>query len=441
MTDLHVILGSPNGDGRRPATFRNGDSEYVSVIDAVDGWKREQTLKSACLALGLPLENLPSLGMEVHRLAREKDKADRPKERFPLVTSAQLAATDYTARPIITDCLYAGHPAFIGGMYKTLKTLIAIDGAMSIATGRPFLNTFTVNEPLGVIYFSGEGGPSIIKEYGERIAASKGLRLEEVGNIHWCFTVPKLESLEDLDAMIKVIGDTAAEVVFIDNTTLALSGDNAGVVMKMGQIFGTAIRRCDECGATPVFVHHFKRTRPDQFAPGELSDLTQAGAAEIAGQWWLLTRREVYDPDEPGEHRLWLNVGGRLGHGCLHALDAHEGRLSDPGGRQWEVELSQPKEVRKAAVERQEEVKQQRAEQRAAAALDCDRKELVQILAKLKAPETRSGLRERVSFGYARFNRALASLAEDGTIISVELTKGRGQHVYEAWRLRNDNDA
>ena len=54
---------------------------------------------------------------------------------------------------------------------------------------------------------------------------------------------------------------------------LALSGDEAGNVFKMGQILGNVIRVCGERGVTPVFVHHFKRTRAtaDQFAPGELS--------------------------------------------------------------------------------------------------------------------------------------------------------------------------
>ena len=68
-----------------------------------------------------------------------------------------------------------------------------------------------------------------------------------------------------------------------------------------------------------------------------MSDLAWAGASEIAGQWWLLMRRQAYNPDHAGEHRLWLSIGGRVGHSSLHALDIHEGRRTDPGGRRWEV--------------------------------------------------------------------------------------------------------
>ena len=363
------------------------------------------------------------------------------KERFPLVSCAALDEADYTPRPIITDCLYAGHPAFDGGLFKTCKSLVAIDGAISIPSGRPFLNTFTIPEPMGVVYFSGEGGPSMIQEYARRVARSKGLELADVQNLHWCFSVPRLEDLHDLDAMTKVLEDTGAGVAFIDNTTLALSGDDAGNVMKMGRILGNAVRVCAERNVTPVFVHHFKRTRAtaDQFAPGELVDLTQAGAAEIAGQWWLLTRREPFDPAQAGEHQLWLNIGGRLGHGCLHALDVHEGRLSDPGGRRWEVEVLRPDEVREETQARQQESKRQRAQERAAAVLESDRAELVKVAARLNSPQTKSDLRTLTAIGHGRFDRAFASLAGDGTLQPAEITKGNNR-TFEAWKLRTEPD-
>ena len=78
-------------------------------------------------------------------------------------------------------------------MFKTGKTLLAIDGTISIGTGRPFLNRFAVPEPMAVVYFSGEGGPSMVQEYAAAIAASKGLRLSDLFNVSWCFSVPRLE--------------------------------------------------------------------------------------------------------------------------------------------------------------------------------------------------------------------------------------------------------
>ena len=180
----------------------------------------------------------------------------------------------------------------------------------------------------------------------------------------------------DMDAFAKVLQETAAEVVILDNLMLCLSGDNAGNVYSMGGILGNAVRLCSERGATPVFIHHFKRTRAtaDPYAPGELIDLTQAGVAEIAGQWMLLTRRQPYNPAEAGEHRLWLNIGGRMGHSSLHALDVHEGSRADPMGRRWEVELHSADEARHNAKTAERQAKHAAREARQQDTLQADRR-------------------------------------------------------------------
>ena len=87
--------------------------------------------------------------------------ADKRTERFPLVSNATLNTADYRASPIITEALFAGSPAVIGAQFKTCKTLTGVDAAISIATGRPFLGVWTVPEPRGVVYFTGEGGPAV----------------------------------------------------------------------------------------------------------------------------------------------------------------------------------------------------------------------------------------------------------------------------------------
>ena len=69
--------------------------------------------------------------------------------------------------------------------------------------------------------------------------------------------------------MVKVIDQKGAKVIYIDNLMLAMSGDEAGNVFKMGQVLGNLIRVCVERGVTPVLVHHFKRFRAggDPYAP------------------------------------------------------------------------------------------------------------------------------------------------------------------------------
>jgi hypothetical protein len=365
-----------------------------------------------------------------------------PTPRFPLVSCATLDSEDYTPRAIIDDCLYAGHPAIDGGSFKTCKTLLALDGAISVGTGRPFLNRFAVPKPMTVVYFSGEGGRSMVQEYMRRIAASKSMALSDVCNVHLCFSVPCLEDERDLDEIQRIHDETAAELMVFDNLMLALSGDQPGNVFRMGQALGNVVRICGERGITPLFVHHFKRTRvtEDKYAPGELADLTQAGAAEIAGQWWLLTRREAYDPDQPGEHRLWLNVGGRLGHGCLYSLDAHEGRPSDPGGRRWQLEVHPGAEVRESAREARQGARAAAREARGQNTLDADRRKIIDAAVKAGIPDTQAGWRDRVAISHKRFPAAFESLIGDGTLRPAVVTKGNGR-TYDGWKVRNDETA
>jgi hypothetical protein len=344
-------------------------------------------------------------------------------ERFPLISSAALDSEDYAASPIITEALFAGSPAVIGGMFKTGKTLLGIDAAISIATGRMFLGAFTVPEPRGVVYFTGEGGPAVAQEYGRRIAASKGIALADVTQLHWCFSVPRLEDLRDLDAFSKVLEDTAAEVAILDNLMLCLSGDNAGNVYSMGGVLGNAVRICSERNVTPIFVHHFKRTRAtaDPYTPGELADLTQAGVAEIAGQWLLLTRREAYDPDAPGEHKLWLSIGGRMGHSSLHALDVHEGSRADPEGRRWEVELTPASEARAVAQADKENRKATKQELREG---EC-RTRLLNVLRGVPEGDTPRQLRIAARLNPDGFDRAIFALLQEGRAERCKVTKNK----------------
>jgi hypothetical protein len=368
--------------------------------------------------------------------ATQATAGDAKEDRFPLITCAALDAEDYTPQPIITDCLYVGHPAVAGGMFKTLKTLVVIDGAISIASGRPFLNMFTVSEPLGVVYFSGEGGPSMVQEYARRVAYSKGFdRLADVQKLHWCFTIPKLESLEDLDAIQRKHDETAAALMVFDNLMLALSGDEAGNVFKMGQILGNVVRICNERGITPFFIHHFKRTRPDPYAPGELLDLSQAGTAEVAGQWWFLTRREKFDPDNPGEHKIDLNIGGRLGHGCLHSLIVHEGRLSDPGGRRWDVEVRKPSDEREEARKEWKGKQEQDRTEKLAEKLEDTKKRILKAAAKFKQGETATVLRDFAALHDREFKPALAELLEGAALVPADIHKSNRKKPYPGYIL------
>jgi hypothetical protein len=442
--DLGVSLGELDGDGRHRLRYHNADKLFPDLVDMASAFQREESVKRALRFFGLKTRGLQSLSEQLAELAAQAAQknadAKAQPDRFKLVTSAALDTEDYTPRPIITDTLFAGSPGQIAGLFKVCKTLLAMDAAISIATGRPFLNHFTVTAPLSVAYFSGEGGPSVAQEYGRRIARAKGLELRDVPNLGWYFSVPRLEDLRDLDALRRIHDDTIAEVMFFDNLMLCLSGDGAGNVFRMGGIFNNVICLCNERGITPIFIHHFKRARAtaDPYAPGELLDLTQAGAAETAGQWLLVTRRQAFDPDQPGEQSLWLNVGGRLGHGALHALDIHEGRHSDPGGRRWQVDVMTPEEARRTVAERKEQDREAKAREQ----LNRDKTRILRAMATLECehPEgnAKTTIRDRSCVRGNRLDEALSAALEAHEVVGCDLIRSNHKTPTPGYKLARE---
>src|SRR5215213_5211598 len=85
----------------------------------------------------------------------EKKAPSAPAEsRF--LTSSQFADAQFSRRWLVTRILLPGQPAVLGGPKKCLKTSLAIDLAISLGTGKPFVARFKVPEPVRVAVISGE---------------------------------------------------------------------------------------------------------------------------------------------------------------------------------------------------------------------------------------------------------------------------------------------
>ena len=72
--------------------------------------------------------------------------------------SSSRASGAKDTRYLIPGILAAGQPGGIYGGLKTLKTSLAADLLISLASGTPFLGRFPVAEPGRVVFLSGEAG-------------------------------------------------------------------------------------------------------------------------------------------------------------------------------------------------------------------------------------------------------------------------------------------
>src|SRR5262245_23892461 len=80
----------------------------------------------------------------------DPEEAPPSPPRFRFLTSAEFASTQYKQDWAIKRILVKGQPGVIGAPKKSLKTTIAVELALSMGSGLPFLGEFHVPHLLKV---------------------------------------------------------------------------------------------------------------------------------------------------------------------------------------------------------------------------------------------------------------------------------------------------
>ncbi|GAB4159923.1 MAG: replicative DNA helicase [Planctomycetaceae bacterium] len=266
------------------------------------------------------------------------------ENRFTFFTAGELSELEFHTNYFVDGILAAGGiPSIMAGSFKTLKTSIGMDLAISIATGSPFLGTFEVLNQAKVAILNGESGMKNLQNLAFRVCDSKGWYLGALKDrLLISDNLPNLADGRDMAELRRFVEKNKIELLVVDPVYLAMrsvQANDSGSMFRMGDMLEPLSKIGQDTGCTPLIVHHNKRAASNLYEPAELSDIAWAGFAEWAGQWILLSRREKYDADSDGEHRLWLTAGGRDGHSTNVAVDVTEGRLSDQGGRRWQVDV------------------------------------------------------------------------------------------------------
>src|SRR5438270_10596860 len=107
--------------------------------------------------------------------------ADPGASGIVAMTSAQFAAADFALEWLAEGALVAGQLGVIGGPKKSLKTSVAADLAISLATATPFLGRFAVPKARRTALFSAESGGAALRETAQRVCAARRVALPACG--------------------------------------------------------------------------------------------------------------------------------------------------------------------------------------------------------------------------------------------------------------------
>jgi replicative DNA helicase len=274
----------------------------------------------------------------------------RPSEPgfdFKPIDSATFAAAVRRQEWLVEGVLASDQPGVIGGPKKSLKTSVAVDLALSIGSGKPFLGKFPVPQKVRVAVLSGESGTAALQETARRVCKAKGVSLTDC-DVLWQTELPQLGNAGDRQRLQAGLTTRGVKLVIIDPLYLCLLGGaekvSASNLFEVGPLLLKVGRACLDAGATPLLLHHATKSAAalKKGEPLDLEDLAFAGIGEFARQWMLLGRREPFQPGT-GSHALTLAVGGSAGQSSVWQLDVEEGVLGADGKcRRWAVRVSAP---------------------------------------------------------------------------------------------------
>lgn len=245
---------------------------------------------------------------------------------------------------LIEDVLVANQFAGIVGQFKTLKTGLSLDMAVSLATGSPFLGRFNVPERKRIIIYTAEIGLPVAVAKLDAICAEKKLPgFDTIDTAFISASVPRIKSPKQLDQLKKDIEKYKADVVVIDPLGLAASGADARMLIEMGELLERAMRACSERNCTLIVNHHANRTAT-AYEPITLNNISGAGVAEFLRQWILLSHAQDYSDNTAN---LWMNVGGSAGHNGMYQVEINEGMVDGVllENRTWKVKVRDETEL------------------------------------------------------------------------------------------------
>jgi hypothetical protein len=412
-----------------------------TALSALKAWNRETDIQLPDREIKLILDN------EVHNLELDEKGFEHIREDYQICPQANDTRSQPIALtpPLIESILAHGRAAMWGAAYKSMKTTIAIDAEVSLATGTSFLGRFPVPTRQRVLSFMGEIDRP---EFTSKVRACCEARQIDPDSVWpWVadsYSLPKLATKRGHEELKYLIRDTQAKVVFLDPTYKLFGvkgGMNAANLYTMGSLFSRAAQTCLEQGATPVFIHHAGRDlRPG--VPMELGDFLFAGAAEFCRQWLLINRAVSYDPSKPGKHSLIASFGSSSYPGGIANIGIDEGEVQPDGsGRKWHVEVSDYEADQEQAAKAKGKSKRKReaSGKRGRPGKGDKTPAVLELLAKLGGSEQevkRSALKPAVGGDSKALTSILRQLEKEGKIAVREEPKLGGDGTFKILWVR-----
>ena len=216
---------------------------------------------------------IPSFGYELAEDLAPSNGAAPNLPPIPLETWLEFASKAEEHIPCIVEGLWPeGALGFVGSAPKKGKTWLALSLALSVATGRHFLNIYPVSRPRKVLYLALEGHRASIKTRVGCLA--RGIAQDpdlEIPNLQFTYKPRGLNIADPVwsQHVIDAANSIQAELVIVDVLrAAALIKENA---QEDFAALRSNLAELLEDGRSLAFLHHFTKTSETskERTPGE----------------------------------------------------------------------------------------------------------------------------------------------------------------------------
>lgn len=207
----------------------------------------------------------------------------REGETLPHIRVGEIPREEAPRRWLIEGLWGRCAVGLIGGAPKCLKSWLALDMALSVATGTPALNAYTVEERGPALVYLAEDALEVVRERIEGMARHRRLVLEAI-DLH-VITAPRLslDSARDRSRLLETVSRRRPKLLLLDPLVRLHSVDenDARAIAELLSYIREIERRFE---LAVVLVHHTRKNASGQQAGQNLrgsSDLHAFGDSNL----------------------------------------------------------------------------------------------------------------------------------------------------------------
>jgi hypothetical protein len=202
---------------------------------------------------------------------------------LPVTLASELGDGDVDPKWLIDGLWSDAAVGVLGGEPKCCKSFLALDAAVSVASGRPCLRSFAVHRTGPVLVFPAEDSHAIVRRRLEGIAAAAGSSLSDLP-IH-VITAPKLmlDSQRDRRRLDETVASIKPVLLVLD-PFIRLHTIDENVASEVAPLLGHLRELQRRHDVAVMLVHHARKdargARPGQALRGS-SDLHGWGDSNL----------------------------------------------------------------------------------------------------------------------------------------------------------------